>query len=100
MNWRPDRIQAILLLAIFIAGTVLIVSIPLTHALTIFVIAGRIALLLLGVLLMYTGYDNQRRPTEAKFLLFRRDHLIGSGLLLILFVILVSLTSVFQGYIK
>jgi NADH:ubiquinone oxidoreductase subunit 6 (subunit J) len=96
MNWRPDRIQVILLLAIGIAGTVLLISIPLTRSITAFVIAGRVALLLLGVLSIYTGYDNQRKPTEAKNLLFRREHLIGSGIMLILFVILVIITSLFH----
>jgi peptidoglycan/LPS O-acetylase OafA/YrhL len=95
MNWRPDRIQIILLAAILIAGMVLLVSIPLTRSLATFIIAGRVALFLLGVLSLYTSYDNRRKPTEAKNLYFRGIPLIGPGLLLILFVIIVTVTSLF-----
>lgn len=96
MNWHPNRVQVILMLAIFIAGIVTLVSIPLDRSLTTFRIAGRVGLFLVGVFSIYTGYSDQGKTPEEKSLLSRsQKSLIGSGVMIILFVILISLTSNF-----
>jgi hypothetical protein len=97
MNWRPNFIQIILIVAIFLSGMITILSIPITRTLTLFSYSGRAGLFFLGVFFIYTGYKDQRKkPSERSPFSAYQQPLIGSGVVIILFVLLLSIMSIFR----